>query len=154
MDTLTTLLEQAEAERNIALAAFNQARSRRDAARAQAQDLDGYRGEYQQRWHSQFQRGAGLDIVRCYQQFAERLELAIQQQAHALSVCEAALARAEDTLRAHELRVASVRKLIERRRDEQQRTQARREQKVADDQAMRMALARRAPTLARSTVGA
>ncbi|HET9822190.1 MAG TPA: flagellar export protein FliJ [Burkholderiaceae bacterium] len=154
MDTLNTLLEQAEAERNIALAAFNQARARRDAARDQSRGLDGYRDEYRQRWHAQFQRGAALDIVRCYQQFADRLELAIQQQAHALHVCEAALARAEDTLRAHELRVASVRKLIERRRDEQQRTLARREQKVADDHAMRMARARRSPAAARSVVSA
>ncbi len=144
MDTLRTLLEQAEAERNAALGALNQARTRRDAARTQAQELEAYRHDYQQRWHAQFQRGAALDIVRCYQQFAERLELALRQQAHAVHVCEAALASAEDTLTAHELRVASVRKLIERREAEQARVAGRREQKVADEIAQRMTLARRA----------
>jgi len=143
MDALDTLLEQAEASRNAALAAFNHTRARRDAARTQAADLDEYRHDYQQRWHAQFQRGAALDIVRCYQQFADRLEMAIAQQAHALRVCEDALQRAEDQLAAHELRVASVRKLIERRAAERARVQERRDQKAADELSQRMVQARR-----------
>ena len=142
MDALTTLLEQAEAERNIALAAFNQTRARRDAARTQSQELATYRSDYQQRWRAQFQRGAALEIVRHYQQFSLRLDTAIEQQTQAEQVCETALARAEDTLAAHELRLASVRKLIERRSAEQARVQGRREQKQADELATRMALKR------------
>jgi flagellar FliJ protein len=144
MRTLATLLEQAETERNAALAAFNQTRARRDAARAQAAQLAQYRADYQSRWQAQFQRGAALDIVRCYQQFNERLELALVQQDHALAVCEAALVRANDTLAAHELRVASVRKLIERRAAEERRSAERREQKATDEHAMRLARQRRA----------
>jgi len=145
MSTLQTLLEQAEAERNAALAAFNQTRARRDAAREQAAQLDAYRRDYEQRWQAQFQRGAALDIVRCYQQFNERLQMAIGQQAHSVEVGEAALVRANDTLAAHELRVASVRKLIERRVAEQRRVVERREQKADDELAQRMARERRAP---------
>lgn len=145
METLTTLLEQAEAQRNAALAAFNQARSRRDGAREQARDLEAYRDDYRQRWNRQFQsRGAALDILRCYQQFADRLELALAQQAHAIDVCEQTLVRANDTLAAHELRVASVRKLIERRQDEARRGAERREQRQSDELSQRMA-ARRTP---------
>lgn len=143
MDALDTLLEQAEAERNAALAAFNQARMRRDAARTQAEDLGTYRADYQARWHAQFQRGAALDIVRCYQQFADRLELAITQQDHTVRVSDDAFRRAEDQLAAHELRVASVRKLIERRAAERARVRERHEQKEADEVSQRMALARR-----------
>ncbi len=144
MQTLTTLLEQAESQRNVALAAFNQARARRDSARDQARDLDTYRSDYQHRWNQQFRsRAAAPDIVRCYQQFAERLELAIAQQAHAVEVTEQALARAGDTLSAHELRVASVRKLIERRQHEARRGADRREQAANDEMAQRVA-ARRA----------
>lgn len=143
MDTLTTLLEQAEAQRNAALAAFNQARSRRDGAREQARDLEAYRNDYQQRWNRQFQsQGAGLDILRCYQAFADRLELALAQQANAIEVCEQTLVRANDTLAAHELRVASVRKLIERRVDEARRGAERREQRASDEMAQRMAARR------------
>lgn len=146
METLATLLEQAEAQRNAALAAFNQARARRDGARQQAQDLEAYRADYQQRWNRQFQsRGAALDIVRCYRQFADRLDLAIAQQAHAIEICDQVLARANDTLAAHELRVASVRKLIERREDEARRGAERREQRASDELAQR--LAARRPTM-------
>jgi len=144
MQTLTTLLEQAESQRNVALAAFNQARARRDSARDQARDLDTYRSDYQHRWNQQFRsRAATPDIVRCYQQFAERLELAIAQQAQTVEVTEQALTRAGETLSAHELRVASVRKLIERRQQEARRSADRREQAANDEMAQRVA-ARRA----------
>jgi flagellar FliJ protein len=145
MDTLATLLEQAEAQRNAALAAFNQARSRRDGARDQTRELVAYRDDYRLRWNQQFQsRGAGLDILRCYQAFADRLELAIAQQTHAIDICEQTLVRANDTLAAHELRVASVRKLIERRQEEARRSADRREQRQSDELSQRMAT-RRAP---------
>ncbi len=144
-DTLVTLLEQAEQQRNIALAAFNRSRARRDEARTQAQDLQTYRDDYSARWNGRFQRGAALEVLRSYHQFAARLELAITQQAHACEVCEQALARANDALAAHELRVASVRKLIERRRHEQRQGIEQREQRATDEQAQRMSKSARNP---------
>jgi flagellar protein FliJ len=139
MDTLTTLLEQAESQRNIALAAFNQARARRDDARTQAHDLEAYRNDYTERWNRQFQRGgAAHEVVRSYHQFAGRLNTAIGQQAHAVAVCEQALTRANDVLTAHELRVASVRKLIERRHLEVRQGVMQREQRADDELALRM----------------
>jgi flagellar protein FliJ len=139
MDTLTTLLEQAEADRNQALAAFNQARARCDAARAQAAQLAGYRADYHLRWSKTFERGASLEIMRCYQAFSDRLEQAITLQGDTVDAALAAQARASDVLTAHELRVASVRKLMERRTRETQRTADRREQKASDESAMRVA---------------
>ncbi|HET9977863.1 MAG TPA: flagellar export protein FliJ [Burkholderiaceae bacterium] len=145
METLQTLLEHAEGQRNTALAAFNQARARRDAARDQAAQLAAYRTDYQRRWQAQFQQGgAALAVLRCYQQFNERLDVAIAQQAHGVEVCEGALARANDLLAAHELRVASVRKLIERRLAEQRRDGERREQKDNDEWAQRIVQRQRA----------
>jgi len=141
MDTLITLLEQAEAERNQALATFNHTRARCDAARHQALQLEAYRAEYRQRWSAQFAQGAALEIVRCYQAFADRLEVAIAQQAHAVAQSQTAQVRAGDALSAHELRVASVRKLIERRVLAERQANERREQKADDEHAMRMSLA-------------
>jgi flagellar protein FliJ len=138
MEPLHTLLDQAEQQRNIALAAFNQSRARRDEARTQARDLEAYRDDYSAKWNGQFRRGAALEVLRSYHQFAARLELAISQQAHALTVCEQAMARANDVLAEHELRVASVRKLIERRRHEQRQGVERHEQRATDEQAQRM----------------
>ena len=145
METLATLLEQAEQQRNIALAAFSQSRQRRDEARSQARDLQTYRDDYSARWNGQFQRGAALEVLRSYHQFAARLELAISQQAHTCEVCEQALARANDVLAAHELRVASVRKLMERRRHEQRQGFERAEQRANDEQAQRMSKSVRNP---------
>jgi flagellar FliJ protein len=146
METLSTLLEQAEAQRNTALAAFNQTRARRDAAREQLHDLERYQADYTARWNQQFRVGAALEIVRSYHQFADRLQLALAQQAHTLTVAEQALVRANDTLAAHELRVASVRKLIERRQAEARQRDERREQRADDEIAQRLAAARRAAT--------
>ncbi len=84
-------------------------------------------------------------MLRSYHQFAARLELAISQQAQALTVCEQALARANDVLAAHELRVASVRKLIERRRHEQRQGLDQLEQRANDEQAQRMSKTVRNP---------
>jgi flagellar protein FliJ len=138
METLHTLLEQSESQRNIALAAFNQSRARRDEARTQARELETYRNDYTARWSGQFQRGAAHEVLRSYHQFAARLELAISQQTQALTICEQALTRANDALTAHELRVASVRKLIERRHHELRQGMERREQRAEDEQAQRM----------------
>jgi flagellar protein FliJ len=146
MDPLATLLEQAERQRNTALAACNHARARRDGARTQWHDLTQYRSDYTQRWQQQFQRAAALEIVRAYHQFADRLTLALTQQEHALSVCEQALSRANDALTAHELRVASVRKLIERRQADERQRDERREQRSDDEIAQRLASVRRNPT--------
>jgi flagellar protein FliJ len=143
MDALTTLLEQAEAERNRALAAFNQQRARCDAARAQAVQLENYRSDYQQRWQTQFARGAAFEIVRCYRGFADRLDTAIAQQGESVVQAQAAQARAGDTLTAHELRVASVRKLIERRQEAERQRAERHERKADDETAMRMAARQR-----------
>lgn len=142
MDPLNTLLEQAQAERNQALATFNQLRARADAAREQAAQLESYRADYQQRWSAQFARGAALEIVHCYQGFANRLEAAIAQQAHTVALARAAQERANDTLTAHELRVASVRKLIERRVLAERQLAERREQKGSDESALRVAMRR------------
>jgi flagellar protein FliJ len=138
MDPLATLLDQAEAQRNTALAAFNQALARRDAARTQLHDLDQYRSDYTQRWQQQFQRAAALEIVRAYHQFAERLTLALTQQERALGIAEQTLARANDTLTANELRVASVRKLIERRQADGRLRDERRDQRAQDEMAQRV----------------
>ena len=141
-DPLATLLEQAEAGRNQALAALNQTRMRCDAAREQALQLDTYRAEYEQRWSTRFASGAALEIVRCYQGFADRLEAAITQQAQAVAQAQSAQTQAGDLLSAHELRVASIRKLIERRAAAQRQAADRRDHLQADEASMRAAKGR------------
>lgn len=135
---LLTLLELAETERNAALAALNQSRQRCQAAQQQAQQLDDYRRAYRQRWSLHFAQGAALAIVRCHHAFSDRLDTAIGQQAHVVRQAEAGREAAGHSLTAQELRVASVRKLLERRAQAVRHQGERREQKTSDEQAMRV----------------
>jgi flagellar FliJ protein len=143
MQSLLTLLAHAERERDAALATLRGCQIEQRNAQAQADQLQRYRRDYEQRWNSEFSRGGGIAIVHCYQGFVTRLTQAIEQQTHAARMAAQRMAQAETAWRECELRVASVGKLIGRRnlalRDEQNR----REQKLQDDQATRMAWERR-----------
>lgn len=141
LQTLSILLERAEAERDQALAHLQEVRRVAEAARNQADQLGQYRSEYQQRWTQQFARGSSIDILGCYQNFGLRLDQAIDQQGLVANHNDARVERAQNTVRELEIRVASVRKLLERRRAEMSRSAQRQEQKATDEQAARAALA-------------
>jgi len=138
-ESLHTLLELEEKERDQLLTAFQQAQQRARAAQGQVEQLIAYRIEYQQRWTGQFSRAASIEILHCYQSFSLRLGEAIEQQQRIATQAEAHTERARQALTAQEIRVASVRKLIERRVDEQQRAAERRDQKQTDEAAQRVA---------------
>lgn len=141
LQTLSILLERAEAERDQALAYLQEVRRAAEAARSQADQLGQYRSEYQQRWTQQFARGSSIDILGCYQNFGLRLDQAIDQQGLVANHQDARVERAQEMVRELEMRVASVRKLLERRRAEMSRSAQRQEQKATDEQAARAALA-------------
>jgi flagellar FliJ protein len=134
---LTVLLKQAETERDEALVLLQQAEKRSESALAQEQQLLAHRGQYRQRWAQQFSASSAIEIVQCYQGFGDRLEQAIAHQEQAVGQCKAQVERMKSLVQERELRVASVRKLIERRQQEQRRAEDRREQKLTDEAAQR-----------------
>jgi flagellar FliJ protein len=136
---LMTLLEQAEKERDVAIADRQRQQQQRDAARAQAQQLLEYRGDYEQRWNTRFATAGQIELVQCYHGFVVRLNQAVDHQGRVADHAERQLQRAQQVLQEHELRVASVRKLIERRVQEIARTGERREQTALDELASRAA---------------
>lgn len=138
MNTLHTLLQQAEGQRDQALAALQRAEELARRAQAQAEQLAGYRGEYRQRWSQQFSRQGTMDIVHCYQSFTQRLDEAIQQQNQQAAHTEAQVAQLRQQLVAAEMRVAAVKKLIERRTHEHRRHAERREQRQTDETAQQL----------------
>jgi len=140
LQTLRILLERAESERDEALRQLQDVQARADAARAQHGQLTQYRGEYQQRWSQQFARQGTMDIVACYQNFGGKLDQAIDSQGLVANHADQRVARARETLRELETRVAAIRKLIERRQLESSRALQRQEQKATDEQAARAAL--------------
>lgn len=139
LQPLNTLLEQAGAERDTAQAFHQQTLQAHAAAQRQADQLVDYRRDHAQRFGSQFQRAGAIELLQCYQGFMGRLDDAVSQQQRSVAQCAARVDAAQSALLAAELRVASVRKLIERRMAEAGRTQDRIEQKASDEFAARAA---------------
>jgi flagellar FliJ protein len=80
-----------------------------------------------------------MELVHCYQGFVGRLSQAVEHQARVAQHTAAQAERALQALQQQELRVASVRKLIERRVLEMQRRGQRSEQRQNDEFASRAA---------------
>lgn len=144
LQPLMALLEQTERERDAALAEHQRAAAAQQAAAAQCEQLLGYRGEYEQRWGERFGREGGMELMHCYQGFMQRLAQAVEQQERVARHAMAQFERTREALLRHEIRVASVRKLIERRVREAQQSADRREQRQADEFASRLIWTRHA----------
>ena len=134
--SLTTLLEHAEAERDAALAALRNIEAAAAAAQGQLDQLQEYRTQYQQRWTTQFRQAGSIELMQCYQGFAQRLDQAINQQTQVVDVMMVPLRQVTVVLE-REQRVAGVRKLMERRQQEQNRVAERRDQRATDEAAQR-----------------
>ncbi|NRF68502.1 flagellar export protein FliJ [Aquincola sp. S2] len=134
---LSTLLEHAEAERDAAITVLRNAEAAAAHAQAQAEQLQTYRSQYQQRWSTQFRQAGSIELLQCYQGFGQRLDQAITQQSHTAAQAQNRVAQARAVLLEREQRVAAVRKLIERRGQEQRRVDDRREQRSTDEAASR-----------------
>jgi flagellar protein FliJ len=147
-DALNLLLERATQERDRLIGELRRGEEVALRARRQGEQLIGYRGEYMQRWSSQFGRGGAIEIVHCYQSFMQRLDEAVEQQQRQIDAAEHGVAAVRQLLAQAELRAASVRKLIERRQQEQQRATERSEQRETDETAQHVMLRRHRAGLA------
>jgi flagellar protein FliJ len=138
MQPLLTLLSHTERERHAAMAEAKRIEQEHRNATRQAEQLHTYRRDYEQRWSSQFSRSGDIAIVHCYQGFVARLGQAIEAQERVTLLAAHRLEQAQATWQEQEMRVASVRKLIERRSREQRGADDRREQKQLDEHAARL----------------
>ena len=139
MQPLITLLAQSEAERDSAQAEFARLTALHQTAALQAEQLVQYRLDYEQRWAKQFQSASTMTLVQCYRGFMQRLSLAVEQQQQACRHAAQQAGLARSSLVAHEIRVATVRKLVERRVADDVTAQARKDQKNSDEFAARSA---------------
>ncbi len=133
LQPVMALLAQAERERDAALAEVQAATQAQQQAAAQTDQLLVYRREYEQRWSAQFRTEGHIELVHCYRGFMDRLSQAVEQQQRVAAHAGTRLERARLALMEQELRVASVRKLIERRRAELRLSADRAEQKQTDE---------------------
>ena len=143
LHALTVLLTQNVHQRDAATAEHLRAQAASRAAAAQADQLRTYRREYEQRWHAQFSVEGPITLVHCYHGFMQRLTQAVEHQAHIEEQAALHVKRALAAVSAAELRCASVRKLIERRSQEQRLAAERRDQNQTDEFAARAAWNRR-----------
>jgi flagellar protein FliJ len=139
LDPLMALLAQAERERDEAMSVTQRALDTERAAHNQVEQLVVYRGEYENRFRDQFSRNGSIDILQCYQGFTQRLNSAIEQQKNVAAHSSLKVEQARTLLREQEIRVASVRKLLERRLAEMRLVADRRDQKQTDEFAARAA---------------
>lgn len=137
LSALNLLLQRAEQERDKALAVLRQVESQVQRAQAQTQQLENYRGEYDERWTAHFRTSAGPELLHHRREFGQRLDQAITHQLGEVRSLDNRLQLARDTLLERERRVASVRKLIERRTAELRRMADRHEQRSIDEAAQR-----------------
>lgn len=139
LQPLMALLAQTERERDEAWARAQQAAQAQLNAAAQADQLLTYRREYEQRWSAQFRTEGRIELVHCYRGFMDRLTQAVEQQQRVAEHATAQMEHARAALAEQEMRVASVRKLIERRRQELRLSADRVEQKQTDEFGSRVA---------------
>ena len=118
---LLLVLDAAEKARDEALSMLEGGQRQYDAARQQAQSLNDWRRDYQQRWQKQFQQSGGMEIMRCYQDFMGRLTDAQAEQDRRVEQARERLDRLRLELIDREKRVAAVSQLIDRRLLEQRR---------------------------------
>jgi flagellar protein FliJ len=137
MNSLLTMLRQAESERDRCAAAWLVASNAHAAIAAQYDQLLAYRREYEQRWIHQFSDLGQIELVRSYHGFMLRLTQAVEHQQGTVQDAATRAAQARAQLLAREVRVASVRKLIERRQQVARAQAGRREQKFNDEMASR-----------------
>ena len=138
MQSLLTLLRHAQDERDRCAASWQVAHDAQLALEAQYEQLLAFRHEYEERWSRQFSEQGQIELVRSYHAFMQRLTQALDHQQGTVKAAVTRAAKARVVLREREVRVASVRKLLERR-DQQARTDShRREQKFNDEMASRV----------------
>ena len=144
MPGLLALLQQEQERRDQAAARTHEAAAAARHARAQAEQLQAYRADYQARWAASSGRGLAIEIVHCTRSFMQRLDQAFAQQARTVAATEGRLAEARARLLAQEQRCAAVQRLIDRRQAEARRRAQRHEQKHSDELAQRLHGQRRA----------
>ncbi|MBL8307347.1 MAG: flagellar export protein FliJ [Rubrivivax sp.] len=131
--SLHALLSHAENLRDETLSQLAQAESHQRQLERQATQLAGYRDDYRARHPATGGRSASIELLRVHQGFMLRLDQALAQLEGQQTQAAARLEALRRQLLAQETRVASVRKLLERRTQEAELANSRREQRRTDD---------------------
>ncbi|WP_405120465.1 flagellar export protein FliJ [Pseudomonas leptonychotis] len=108
-------------------------------AEVQLGDLERYRGDYQQQWISEGQRGVSGQWLMNYQRFLNQLETAIGQQRSSVDWHRTNMTKVRDVWQQRYARLEGLRKLVQRYQDEARIAEDKREQKLLDELSQRLA---------------
>ena len=128
-------VELAERRRDAARQALKNVQDARHAAQAQLEQLTGYAAETQGRWGMKADSAMQPEVMYHHYQFMGRLDHAIGLQTGVVSGQDVRVDKARQALLEAELRLASLRKVVEKRQQDHERQQMRREQKQTDERA-------------------
>jgi flagellar FliJ protein len=100
--------------------------------------LEHYRGDYQQQWISEGQRGVSGQWLMNYQRFLSQLETAIGQQRQSVAWHGNNLDKLRVVWQQRYARLEGLRKLVQRYQEEARLSADKREQKLLDELAQRI----------------
>jgi flagellar protein FliJ len=138
MSTLQTLLlavDLAVRKRDAAIQDLAQSEQAMAAAQAQMDQLEGYAKETETRWTVHGQISTTPELMRHHYQFMDRLSHAMALQQHVLRDRAARVEASKAGAVQAEIRLASLKKVCERKREAMAREQGRREQREIDEMA-------------------
>ncbi|MFP6801031.1 MAG: flagellar export protein FliJ [Pseudomonas sp.] len=107
-------------------------------AEVQLGDLERYRGDYQQQWITEGQRGVSGQWLMNYQRFLTQLETAIGQQRNSVDWHRANMGKVREVWQQRYARLEGLRKLVKRYQDEARLAEDKREQKLLDELSQRI----------------
>jgi len=135
LNALAVAVEAASRKRDEVRRALQDTQAAQQAAQAQLEQLEGYARETEARWGVKADTAMKPEVMYHHYQFMHRLGHAagiqtgvVGDHAHRVEAARQALLQAE-------LRLASLRKVVDKRRQELELAQMRREQKQTDERA-------------------
>ena len=134
-NALSVAVEMATRQRDEARRVLQHAQGAQRAAQDQLQVLQGYAQETENRWGMRAQATVAPEVMFHHYHFMGRLDLAAGLQSGVVDDHAQRVALAQQQLRDAEVRLASLRKLLEKRQMEALQAQARRDQKMTDERA-------------------
>ncbi|WP_280188217.1 flagellar export protein FliJ [Delftia sp. PS-11] len=135
LNALMVAIDAASRKRDEALQTVQERQRAQQAGQAQMDQLQSYAQEMQRRWGAHESQSVQPEVMYHQYQFMERLQHAIDLQTRVMADLAIRLETAQKALMACELRVSSLRKVVEVRRRDIALAQMRREQKETDDRA-------------------
>ncbi|MBV8617589.1 MAG: flagellar export protein FliJ [Curvibacter sp.] len=130
---LVVAMELSERQRDAAAQRLGQVRRTCQSALNQLEQLQGYAQETEQKFLRRGQAGTVGEIVKHHTQFMARLDHTIEIQRQTVADHEQGVQEAERELLCCELRLTSLRQVLQRRQHQQLLGQMRREQKETDE---------------------